>query len=132
VSSKKSFRYERYDLEPNRDYNGEYLDGLAETPDPQGDWVKAQDALDREAVLQAQIRTLETQLKEARATLETLRPVWAAGAAGPQVTAVALAAVWRALGVSDQTAAMQKLRERAEYKPAGASWDGKIMYVRVQ
>lgn len=31
-----------------------------------GEYVLAQDAIDREAVLQAQIRTLETQLKDAR------------------------------------------------------------------
>jgi hypothetical protein len=31
-----------------------------------GDWVRAQDALDREAVLQDRIRTLETQLKDGR------------------------------------------------------------------
>ncbi|SAL01630.1 hypothetical protein AWB80_08170 [Caballeronia pedi] len=35
-----------------------------------GEWVKAQDAISREAVLQAQIRTLETQLKDARAANE--------------------------------------------------------------
>jgi hypothetical protein len=32
-----------------------------------GEWVKSEDAINREAVLQAQIRTLETQLKDARA-----------------------------------------------------------------
>jgi DNA anti-recombination protein RmuC len=59
---------------------------LAETPDPEGDWVKAQDALDREAVLQAQIRTLETQIKDAQ----------------------------------------------KGYRQVGASWDGMVLYVRVQ
>jgi hypothetical protein len=44
-------------------------------PGAEGDWVKVQDALDREAVLQAQIRTLEVQLKDALARLDaSLQP----------------------------------------------------------
>lgn len=41
--------------------------------------------------------------------LETLRPAWAHG--GPQVTAIALAQLWKLLGVTNQTAAMQTLRD---------------------
>lgn len=33
---------------------------------PDGYWVKAEDAINREAVLQAEIRTLQVQLKEAK------------------------------------------------------------------
>jgi hypothetical protein len=36
------------------------------TPAADGEWVKAQDAIDRDAVLEAQIRTLETQLKDTK------------------------------------------------------------------
>jgi DNA anti-recombination protein RmuC len=52
----------------------------------EGEFVYAQDALDREAVLQAQIRTLETQIKDSQ----------------------------------------------KGYKQVGASWDGMVLYVRVQ
>ncbi|TDN70444.1 hypothetical protein [Paraburkholderia sp. BL10I2N1] len=50
----KSFVYNRFDIVPSGN----------EIPDAEGEWVKAQDALDREAVLQAKIRTLEVQLKD--------------------------------------------------------------------
>jgi hypothetical protein len=37
-----------------------------EEPHAEGEWVKAQDAYDKLAVLDAQIATLKTQLKDAR------------------------------------------------------------------
>jgi hypothetical protein len=45
----------------------ECFTGVTAQAEFDGDWVKAQDAINREAVLQAQIRTLEVQLKDARA-----------------------------------------------------------------
>lgn len=53
----RTFIFERFDLFGDR------------TPAADGEFVRAQDAIDREAVLQSQIRTLETQLKDARATV---------------------------------------------------------------
>ena len=44
----------------------EYAADVERTDSADGEYVLAQDAIDREAVLQAQIRTLETQLKDAR------------------------------------------------------------------
>jgi hypothetical protein len=57
----KRFEYERFDM------RGIGNEGAIVATDSEGDWVKAQDALDREAVLQARIRTLEVQLGAARA-----------------------------------------------------------------
>lgn len=51
----KSFVYDRFYTD---------CDGIV-IPDSEGDWVRAEDAINRESVLQAQIRTLETQLKDA-------------------------------------------------------------------
>ncbi len=51
----KVFEFERFDV-----------DGSGHWEASDGDWVKAQEAIDREAALQAQIRTLETQLAETR------------------------------------------------------------------
>jgi hypothetical protein len=55
----KTFQFERFDIDPN--------DAHERIPAADGAYVYADDAIDREAVLQAQIRTLETQLKDARA-----------------------------------------------------------------
>ena len=52
----KTHVWKRYDIDM----------GGAAYVDSEGEFVVAQDAIDREAVLQAQIRTLETQLKDAR------------------------------------------------------------------
>lgn len=57
----KRFEYERFNMVGVDTYH------VDTKPDAEGEWVKAQDALDREAVLQAQIHTLEVQLKDARA-----------------------------------------------------------------
>jgi hypothetical protein len=60
----KRFEFERFDL---RGCACDECDtGVTAQSEFDGEWVKAQDALDREAVLQAQIRTIETQLKDAR------------------------------------------------------------------
>lgn len=51
----------------------------------------------------------------AETTLEVLRPVWAQGytsdSQAAQATANALAEIWQILGVDNQTAAMQRLRD---------------------
>lgn len=60
----KTFVYDRLDVYSTR--NG-YGDHVQEYPSSDGPYIKAEDAINREAVLQAQIRTLETQLKDARA-----------------------------------------------------------------
>jgi hypothetical protein len=59
----KSFVFPRFDVYSSGD--GYY--SVESESHPDGEYVLAQDALDREAVLQAQIRTLETQLKDATA-----------------------------------------------------------------
>lgn len=56
----KSFVYYRFDVD---------CDGI-EIPDSSGYCVKAEDAINRDAVLQAQIRTLEVQLRDARTALD--------------------------------------------------------------
>ncbi|CAB3795604.1 hypothetical protein LMG28138_03913 [Pararobbsia alpina] len=56
----KSFVYARFDCTPRHDA------GVYRVPDAEGDCVDAVDAICREAVLQAKIRTLEVQLKEAQ------------------------------------------------------------------
>lgn len=67
----KRFEFERFDL---RACACDECDmGITPQPEFDGDWVKAQDALNRESVLQAQIRTLEAQLKDTRALLEAGR-----------------------------------------------------------
>lgn len=69
----RTFVFDRYDVcLPTCECDGQgcECDGLMRAnPEFDGAWVKAQDAIDREAVLQSQIRTLETQLKDARATV---------------------------------------------------------------
>lgn len=60
----KSFVYDRYRLDL-RSIGRAGSIPVAE-PDAEGDYVRAKDAINREAVLQAQIRTLETQLKDAK------------------------------------------------------------------
>ena len=64
----------------------------------------------REMIAEAQREA--TQAKEA---LEQLRPVWAQGftsdSEAAQANGNALAQLWAALGVTDQTAAMKRLRE---------------------
>lgn len=59
----KTFVYERYEI------SGAWLAGkirICEGLESDGEWVKAEDAINRDAVLTAQIRTLETQLNEGR------------------------------------------------------------------
>lgn len=63
----KRFEFERFRM------RAEYGYDVHSIPESDGDWVKAQDALDREAVLQARISTLETQLKDARAAADKAR-----------------------------------------------------------
>ncbi|WP_204117379.1 hypothetical protein [Paraburkholderia sp. C35] len=58
----KRFEFERFDL---RGCACDECDtGVTPRAEFDGEWVKAQDALDREAVLQARISTLEVQLKD--------------------------------------------------------------------
>lgn len=56
----KTFVYDRFDVYSSGD--GYYTVEAECSSD--GEYVKAEDAINREAVLQAQIRTLETQLKD--------------------------------------------------------------------
>jgi hypothetical protein len=86
------------------------------------------EALDIIAKLPSQAKMAETAAKEIRrlkrvaaelqrsnTALEALRPVWAQGrssdSAAAQASSAALAEIWEVLGVADQTAAMEKLRE---------------------
>lgn len=55
---KRSFQFERFDIRAETGFELE--------PAGDGEWVKAEEAINREAVLQAEIRTLEAQLKDAR------------------------------------------------------------------
>jgi hypothetical protein len=55
--------FKRYDVEI---VNPPGYYPLDEVEAPDGEWVKAQDAYDKVAVLEAQIATLKAQLKEAR------------------------------------------------------------------
>lgn len=54
----RAFIFDRFDVRTHD--HGD----IEEVAASDGEWVRAQDALNREAVLQAQIRTLEVQLKE--------------------------------------------------------------------
>lgn len=60
----KIFEFERFNMRAEFGYD---VHSMSETG---GEWVKAQDALDREAALQAQIRALEAQQ---RALADVLR-----------------------------------------------------------
>lgn len=55
------------------------------------------------------------QAKDAKEVLEELRPVWAQGwtddSAAAQASAGALAQIWKELGVTNQTEAMEKVRK---------------------
>ncbi len=66
----KRFEFERFDM---RGLACDECD-MSMTPRAEfdGEWVKARDAIDREAALLAQIRALEAQLKNARDPLETI------------------------------------------------------------
>ncbi|MFL9902164.1 hypothetical protein PQR71_29180 [Paraburkholderia fungorum] len=64
----KSFVYDRFDI---NSYDEGYGQEHEEIPRGDGKYVLAEDAINREAVLQAQIRTLEVQLKDARALYES-------------------------------------------------------------
>jgi hypothetical protein len=58
----KTFQWDRFDVQQG-----------SARPASDGLFVLAQDAINREAVLQASIRTLETQLKDRTRELEQLR-----------------------------------------------------------
>lgn len=70
----RTFVFERFDLFGDR------------TPAADGEFVSAQEALDREAILQAEIRTLETQLKDARTAIAGSAVI--ANAAGAEIAAL--------------------------------------------
>lgn len=62
----KTFVYDRFDfISPDPWVS----DTQCISPNSEGDYVKAQDALNRDAVLQARIRTLEVQLKDREADI---------------------------------------------------------------
>jgi hypothetical protein len=63
----EQFKFERFDVDGS---------GHWETSD--GDWIRAQDALDREAVLLAKISTLEAQWNEAEKRARLNHKKWAA------------------------------------------------------
>jgi hypothetical protein len=58
----KTFVYDRFDV-----FSDEVFENTVSVPNNDGDWIKAEDAINREAVLQAEIRTLQVQLNEAKA-----------------------------------------------------------------
>lgn len=58
----KTFVYDRFDV--GADSVSNVRPEMYEVRCSDGDWVRAEDAINREAVLQAKIRTLETQLKD--------------------------------------------------------------------
>lgn len=60
----KQFEFERFHVEG---WNCDECGGVTPRAEFDGEWVKAQDAINREAALQAQIRALESQLAETRA-----------------------------------------------------------------
>lgn len=61
------------------------------------------------------VQDAERRAIQAEATLEALRPVWAQGwssdSEAAQASANALSELWQVLGVENQTAAMDTLRE---------------------
>lgn len=61
----------------------------------------------------AAVEAAEARAATAEEVLETMRPVWAQGwttdSMAAQASATALAGLWQALGVDNQTAAMQRL-----------------------
>lgn len=61
------------------------------------------------------VAAAERRVKELDGVLEQLRPVWAQGwtsdSMAAQASASALSALWKALGVTDQTAAMARMRQ---------------------
>jgi hypothetical protein len=65
--------FKRYDLYCSSD--GYY--SIEEDESADGDWVKAQDAYDRVAVLEAEISTLKTQLKDAKREAAAFKPAGA-------------------------------------------------------
>lgn len=58
----KTFVYDRYHVAGTPDNDYEY--DIEVTPESDGTWVKAEDAINREAVNADRIRTLELQLKQ--------------------------------------------------------------------
>ena len=85
---------------------------------------KAQQALDESFIRPIQelieasaevARTAEQRAFRAETLLEVLRPVWAQGhstdSEAAQAHGNALSEIWQKLGVTDQTAAMARLRE---------------------
>ena len=65
-----TFEWKRYDIQFDMQ-----RDCIEEFGCSDGDWVKSEDAINREAVNEAKIRTLETQLKDARAALASNKAV---------------------------------------------------------
>jgi hypothetical protein len=63
----KTFVYDRFDMIAG--------DGPGLYPEPAGDgeWVKAEDAINRDAVLTAQIRTLEAEVQYQQSISQSLR-----------------------------------------------------------
>lgn len=63
----------------------------------------------------AAVRDAERRATRAEVTLEALRPHWAMGhtsdSVAAQASTTALSELWLLLGVTDQTAAMARLRE---------------------
>lgn len=66
----KTFVYDRFDMDMI--LNSAWK-RVKRVPASDGSYVLAEDAINREAVLQAQIRTLETQLKDSNARQSLLR-----------------------------------------------------------
>jgi hypothetical protein len=65
--------FKRFDIWSDQ---GGYLTPEVE-PSAEGDWVKAQDAYDKVAVLEAEIATLKTQLKDAKREAAAFKPAGA-------------------------------------------------------
>ncbi|NTF69398.1 hypothetical protein [Rhizobium rhizogenes] len=75
------------------------------------DAARAVEELDGEPQLVDRLREAQAKIE----ALESMRPHWAKGYSSDgiaaQVTAAALSTIWKLLGVDNQTAAMEKLRD---------------------
>lgn len=98
----------------------EMLSNLSERAERAEDLAYMHKATDTSAgrTWQQQAEFLKKKLLEENAekqALETLRPIWAQGfdsaSVAAQVNGAALAEIWKHLGVDNQTAAIQKLKE---------------------
>lgn len=90
------------------------MSGIDDTAERVQQWLDAQAIRTPTADIASLIRTVQNQQDQIEA-LESLRPLWAQGfstaSQAAQGTGNALTQVWEFLGVTNQTAAMEALRE---------------------